>query len=163
MPDITEPKLDRIDLRLLAALQCNARATTTGLAQVVHLSPTAVARRQRTLEDDGVIVGYRTELDFAKFGLRTTVIVHITLQSQGGVQLREFEEAVQCCASVTACFLMSGADDYLLVLRVRDLADFEHVHKSQLSRLPHVARIQSSFGLREIVRRYVPQDLFDRS
>jgi DNA-binding Lrp family transcriptional regulator len=54
---------------------------------------------------------------------------------------------------------MSGTDDYLLVLLVRDLPDFERVHKTQLSRLPHVARIQSSFALREIVRRALPADL----
>lgn len=50
---------------------------------------------------------------------------------------------------------MSGEDDYLLTVVARDVEDFEHVHKTQLSRLPHVARIQSSFALRQIIERPV--------
>jgi DNA-binding Lrp family transcriptional regulator len=50
---------------------------------------------------------------------------------------------------------MSGADDYLLTVVASDVEDFENVHKSQLSRLPHVARIQSSFALRQIIDRPV--------
>jgi len=49
--------------------------------------------------------------------------------------------------------------DYLLILLVRDLVDFERVHKTQLSRLPHVAHIQSSLALRDVVRRALPADL----
>jgi Lrp/AsnC family leucine-responsive transcriptional regulator len=54
------------------------------------------------------------------------------------------------------CFLMSGNDDYLLTVLARGIEDYEHIHKTQLSRLPKVARIQSSFALREIVNRSVP-------
>lgn len=54
------------------------------------------------------------------------------------------------------CFLMAGGDDYLVIVMARDIEDYEHIHKSQLSRLPHVARIQSSFALREVVDRPVP-------
>ena len=93
------------------------------------------------------------------FGLRTTVVVQIALKSQSEMDLAEFEQAVRNCDSVLQCFLMSGTDDYLLILLVRDLPDFERVHKTQLSRLPHVARIQSSFALRDIVRRALPADL----
>ena len=78
---------------------------------------------------------------------------------EGEADLAEFEAAVQQCDSVLRCWLMSGSDDYLLMLLVRDLPDFERVHKTQLSRLPHVARIQSSFALRDVVRRALPADL----
>ena len=93
------------------------------------------------------------------FGLRTTVVVQVTLKGQSEADLSEFEQAVALCDSVLRCFLMSGSDDYLLILLVRDLVDFERVHKTQLSRLPHVARIQSSFALRDVVRRALPADL----
>jgi Lrp/AsnC family transcriptional regulator, leucine-responsive regulatory protein len=157
----TTIKVDRVDQKLLAILHGDAFATNAELAVSVHLSPTAVARRQKALEESGVIRGYHAEIDLAKFGLCTTVVVHITLKTQTEAPLVEFEESVKLCDSVISCFLMSGADDYLLVLRVRDLPDFERVHKTQLSRLPHVARIQSSFALREIVSRSIPRGVLE--
>jgi Lrp/AsnC family transcriptional regulator, leucine-responsive regulatory protein len=153
--------MDRLDRNLLAVLVRDGRATTVELAEAVHLSPTAVARRQRALEEAGFIRGYTANLDPAAFGVATTVMVHIALSSQREADLSAFEEAVRHCDSVVQCLLMSGTDDYLLILQVRDLPDFERVHKTQLSRLPHIARIQSSFALREIVRRAVPADLLD--
>ena len=153
------PAVDRIDRRLLQALAQRGRASNVELAQEVHLSPSAVARRQRALEESGVIRGYGADVDPAAFGFNTTVVVQVTLKGQSETDLSEFEQAVQQCDSVLRCFLMSGSDDYLLMLLVRDLADFERVHKTQLSRLPHVARIQSSFALRDVVRRALPADL----
>jgi Lrp/AsnC family transcriptional regulator, leucine-responsive regulatory protein len=157
----TTKHMDRLDRNLLAALVRDGRATTVELSDAVHLSPTAVARRQRALEEAGVIRGYTASLNPAAFGVTTTVVVHIALSSQREADLSSFEEAVRHCDSVVQCLLMSGTDDYLLILQVRDLADYERVHKMQLSRLPNVARIQSSFALREIVKRAVPADLLD--
>ncbi len=51
---------------------------------------------------------------------------------------------------------MSGSDDYLLTVIARDIEDFERIHKSQLSRLPRVSRIQSSFAMRDVVNRSFP-------
>lgn len=153
------PPIDRADHRLLLELSQRGRAANVELAQAVHLSASAVARRQRALEEAGVIRGYSADIDPAAFGLNTTVVVQVTLKGQSEADLGEFEQAVAQCDSVLRCFLMSGSDDYLLILLVRDLIDFERVHKTQLSRLPHVARIQSSFALRDVVRRALPADL----
>ena len=151
--------IDRADRRLLEELGNHGRATSVEIAQAVHLSASAVARRQRALEERGVLRGYHADIDPGAFGFTTTVVVQVTLRGQSQSDLAEFEAAVQQCDSVLRCWLMSGSDDYLLILLVRDLPDFERVHKTQLSRLPHVARIQSSFALREVVRRALPADL----
>lgn len=151
--------IDRSDRRLLLELSQHGRATNVEIAQAVHLSASAVARRQRALEERGVVRGYHADIDPSAFGFTTTVVVQVTLKGQSQADLAEFEAAVQQCDSVLRCWLMSGSDDYLLMLLVRDLPDFERVHKTQLSRLPHVARIQSSFALREVVRRALPADL----
>ena len=151
--------IDRSDRRLLLELSEHGRATNVEIASAVHLSASAVARRQRALEERGVVRGYHADIDPGAFGFTTTVVVQVTLKGQSEADLAEFEAAVQQCDSVLRCWLMSGSDDYLLMLLVRDLPDFERVHKTQLSRLPHVARIQSSFALREVVRRALPADL----
>jgi DNA-binding Lrp family transcriptional regulator len=156
---VQSPPIDRADRRLLLELSQRGRATNVELAQAVHLSASAVARRQRALEESGVICGYSADIDPAAFGFNTTVVVQVTLKGQSETELSEFEQAVKQCDSALRCLLMSGSDDYLLILLVRDLVDFERVHKMQLSRLPHVARIQSSFALRDVVRRALPADL----
>ena len=70
--------------------------------------------------------------------------------------LKAFEEAVARAPSVVSCHLMSGEDDYLITVMARDLADFERIHKEQLSRLPGVARLKSSFVLRDVASKPLP-------
>jgi Lrp/AsnC family transcriptional regulator, leucine-responsive regulatory protein len=154
--------LDRIDFRILAELVTDARVSQVDLAQKVALSPTACARRIRALEDAGVIRGYRADLDAAALGLVTTVIVTITLEKQSEDHLAAFETAVARCPDVISCHLMSGTDDYHLQVLARDIADFERIHKQHLSRMPGVARIHSSFAMREVVRRTIPDTALRR-
>ena len=150
--------LDRIDLKILAELMGDARASQLNLAEKVGLSATACARRIRQLEDAGVIRGYRADLDATALGLVTTVVVTITLEKQSEDYLAAFEAAIARCPDIVSCHLMSGSDDYHLQVLARDIADFERIHKQQLSRMPGVARIHSSFAMREVVRRPIPEN-----
>ena len=154
--------IDKIDAAILAELSANARVSHVDLATRVGLSSTAIARRQRTLEDDGFIKGYQAVLDLGRFGLQTTVLVQIALESQSDEALKAFEAGVINCPSVVRCFLMSGRDDYLVVVLARDIEDFERIHRTELSRLPRVARIQSSFAIRDVVNRAAPPAIFGR-
>lgn len=154
--------LDKIDATILAELAANARVSLVDLAGRVGLSSTAIARRQRALEDNGFIQGYQAILDLSRFGLRTTVLVRIALESQSEDALKSFEAGVLNCPSVIRCFLMSGSDDYLALVLARDIEDFERIHRTELSRLPRVARIQSSFAMRDVVNRAVPPSVFGK-
>jgi Lrp/AsnC family leucine-responsive transcriptional regulator len=149
-------ELDPVDMQLLKQLAINGRMSHVDLAPHVFLSPSAVARRQKSLEDSGVITGYSANISTKALGFHATVLVHVALTKQSDEALSEFERAVANCENVVQCFLMSGEFDYLLVLLVRDLEDFERVHKLHLSRLPAVQRIQSSFAIREVLKRPIP-------
>jgi Lrp/AsnC family transcriptional regulator, leucine-responsive regulatory protein len=155
-------ELDKIDTMILAELTANARASQVELASRAGLSSTAVARRQKALEEGGLIQGYQAVLDLKRFGLSTTVLVRITLESQSEDALKSFEAGIVECPSVVRCFLMSGSDDYLVIVLARDIEDFERIHRTELSRLPRVARIQSSFAMREVVNRAVPPIVFGK-
>jgi Lrp/AsnC family leucine-responsive transcriptional regulator len=155
-------ELDRIDLRILTELLSDARASQIELAEKVGLSPTACARRIRQLEEAGVIRGYRADLEPTALGLVTTVVVTITLEKQSEDYLAAFESAIARCPDVVSCHLMSGSDDYHLQVIARDIADFERIHKQHLSRMPGVARIHSSFAMREVVRRAIPETALRR-
>jgi DNA-binding Lrp family transcriptional regulator len=149
MPDT---KLDRTDRLLLEVLQQDARITNAALAERVHLSESACLRRVRALESSGLIAGYGARIDQEKAGLPVNVFVHITLDRQDQTDLQAFESAVRRIPEVMECYLMSGDYDYLIRVVVADTADFERVHSQELTRLPGVARVHSSFALRAVAR-----------
>lgn len=143
-------KLDRIDNLILAALQCDGRLSNRELAERAHLSESACLRRVRALEEAGVITGYAAQVNPGKVGLPGNVFVSITLNRQEQGDLAAFEEAVARVPEVMECYLMTGQQDYLLRVVVSDPADFERLHSQHLTRLPGVARVQSSFALRVV-------------
>jgi len=143
-------KLDRTDSLILAALQRDGRLTNRELAERAHLSESACLRRVRALEESGVIDGYTAHVNQAKVGLPGNVFVSITLNRQEQADLAAFEAAVTRVPEVMECYLMTGQQDYLLRVVVSDPADFERLHSQHLTRLPGVARVQSSFALRTV-------------
>ena len=143
-------KLDRTDRTILAELQRDGRLSNRELAEKVHLSESACLRRVRALEDAGVIDRYAALVSQSKVGLPGNVFVSITLNRQEQADLAAFEEAVKRVPEVMECYLMTGAQDYLLRVVVSDAADFERLHSQHLTRLPGVARVQSSFALRTV-------------
>ena len=154
--------MDALDKAILNALVGDGRLSQVDLAERVPLSATAIARRIRTLEESGVIEGYHAQLNRRALGLHVIAMIQITLKSQNEELLAAFEKAALAAPSVIACHLMSGDDDYQLTVLARDLDDFEKIHKEQLSRLPGVARLRSSFVLREVANRPLPTTLLSR-
>lgn len=151
-----ELPLDKIDLRILNELRLDGRIANADLALRVGLSESACLRRVRRLEEHGYVERYSAKLDLAKLGWTMSVMVRITLKSQADRDLRAFERAVSTVPEITECFLTTGEADYILRVLARDGADIERVHSSVLTKLPGVARVESSFVLREIVSGGVP-------
>ena len=120
------------------------------LANAVSLSESACLRRVRSLEEDGLIEGYVALLNQNKAGLSGDVFVHIGLHREEQSELAAFESAVQSIPEVMECYLMTGEFDYLLRVVVSDMADFERLHKESLTRLPGVARVNSSVAIRTV-------------
>ena len=142
--------LDRFDRAILQALQLDGRVTNSTLAERVNLSESACLRRMRALEESGIIEGYTARINQQRAGCPVNVFVNITLDRQDEVDLRKFEEAVRKIPEVMECYLMTGDYDYTLRVVVADTADYERIHSKNLTRLPGVARIHSSFALRTV-------------
>lgn len=149
-------ELDSIDRQLLGALSVDGRATHQQLGESIGRSPTAIARRQRALEEAGLIRGYRADLDLVQLGYGARVHIRMTLASQSREQMEAFEAAVAASPSVVQCELMSGRDDYLVSVMVRSLDHFAEVHREELARLPGVVRMESGFVLRQVVEARLP-------
>ncbi|MBY0330646.1 MAG: Lrp/AsnC family transcriptional regulator [Acetobacteraceae bacterium] len=144
---------DDLDRAMIRLLRQDGRTSNAALAAAVGLSPSACLRRLRLLERNGTIRGYTVVLDEPEQpGAGVTVIVQITLERQTDEHLKRFEAAVRRCPEVRECYLMTGMSDYLLRVEARDAADYERLHKDGLSRMPGVARIQSSFAIRTVIR-----------
>jgi Lrp/AsnC family leucine-responsive transcriptional regulator len=141
---------DRVDRKILQALQKDGRISNVDLADLVSLSESACLRRVRRLEEDGFIDKYTALLNQHQADLAGNVFVHITLHREKQSDLAAFEAAVQNLPEVMECYLMTGEFDYLLRIVISDMADFERVHKESITQLPGVARVNSSVAIRTI-------------
>jgi Lrp/AsnC family transcriptional regulator, leucine-responsive regulatory protein len=144
--------LDRTDQRLLAELQRDGKLSNSELAGRVGLSESACLRRVKILEQNGVIERYTALLDPQKVGITVSFLVRITLKGQTDRDLGLFEQAVRAVPEVTGCDLTTGEADYLLRVVARSAEDFERLHSRVLTKLPGVARVESSFVLRPVVK-----------
>ena len=140
--------IDRYDRQILDLLQRDGRISNVQLAAAVNLSESACLRRVRALEEAGMIGRYVALLSQAAAGLPGNVFVHIGLHREEERELAAFEAAVRDIPEVMECFLMTGEFDYLLRVVVSDMADFERLHRDSLTRLPGVARVNSSVAIR---------------
>ncbi|PZQ53150.1 MAG: Lrp/AsnC family transcriptional regulator [Novosphingobium pentaromativorans] len=148
-------QLDETDFRLMRALVSDGRASDVWLGEKVHLSSTAVARRRKILEESGHITNYSANLNAAALGFGTLVVVSIELVSQAENVLQDFETAVLQSPSMRFCAFISGDTDFLMILNVHSLEDYDMIYRKELSVLPHVSRIRSSFVLREVANRQI--------
>lgn len=149
-------EIDAADYRILAELSEDGRASDVSIGERINLSSSAVARRRKIMEESGVISGYNAKLNMNKLGFSGVVIVFIELTSQVEEILNAFESQVLCCPSISYCGFISGENDFMMVLHVSSFNDYDKIYRKELSVLPHVARIRSSFVLREVARRINP-------
>ena len=143
-------EFDKIDKIILSELQKNAQQPIAKLAARAGLSPSSCHRRVKLLEEAGTITGYTATLDRAALGLTNEFFVEVSLSAQTEEAFERFEKAVQRVPEILECHLMSGQFDYLLRVAATDAADYERIHRSRISRLPGVQRIQSSLALRTV-------------
>lgn len=142
--------LDALDVRILNILQENARITTLELAEQVGLSPTPCARRVKRLEDDGLIQRYVTLLDEKKAGLDLSVFISVRLRNQTAETIDKFERSVRSMSEITECYLISGAHDYLLHLRVADVDALRDFLRNRLVTIEGMGEAQSSIVLDKV-------------
>lgn len=153
--------LDATDYRILRELSADGRVADVMLGQKVNLSSTAVARRRKILEEMGVIAGYNANINMLSLGFTGVVMVSIELASQAENILVEFEREVMKCPSISYCGFVSGDTDFFIMIHVNSFDDYDRIYRKELSSLPHVAKIRSSFVLREVARRATPPVVFE--
>ncbi|HEY3703552.1 MAG TPA: Lrp/AsnC family transcriptional regulator [Terracidiphilus sp.] len=145
--------MDDLDAAILHYLERNGRATNYEVGEAVGLSASAASRRIQALEAVGAIRGYRALINDRLLGKHMTVFVRVTLERQSAPVLAAFEGAVRHTRGIVSCHLMAGQYDYMLVARVADIDDYGRLHQNELSRLPGVVRLETSFALRDVMEK----------
>lgn len=143
--------MDRIDLKILEALQADGRLSFVELARRVGLSKTPCAERVRRLEQSGVIRGYRAELDPVAIDMGHIVMVQVLLNGTTERELRQFNEAVRRIPEIESCLMIAGDFDYLLKVRTRDIGAFRAALGEKISGLPCVKQTHS-YVVMEVVK-----------
>ena len=136
-------EIDHFDEKLLRHLQRNGRATSFELAEAVGLSPSSCQRRQRDMEQRGIVRGYRADIDPALIGQAFTAFAAVRLQRHERSEVQAFQKAVAQLPEVLEVHHIAGAFDYLLRIAVADLASYETFHADRLTALPGLANITS--------------------
>ncbi len=145
-------KLDDRDRRILTLLQEDSRISNADLAETVGMSPSALWRRVRALEEAGVIERSGAVVNAAAMGLGFHAMVHVQLTRHDPEKLKEFIRAVENNSLVQECFATTGQSDYHLRVLAPDLEAYNRFLEEFLFRLPAVASAQTNVVLRTIKR-----------
>lgn len=147
-------KIDRIDRKILLAMQTNGRISNLELADMVGLSPTPCSRRVKRLEESGLIRGHVALLNQSMLGLKLTAYIGISMDRHTPDRFDTFEREVETYSEVVECSVVTGqSSDYLLKAVVADMEYYEKFLLGRLTRIPGVTGVHSSFELRRVVQR----------
>lgn len=141
-----ETDIDRLDARILEALQADSGQAIADLAEAIGLSANACWRRVKRLEELGIIQGRVALLDPQKLGLGVTVFVSVRTNEHNEAWLQQFDAAVAEIPEIVELYRMSGDIDYLLKVVVADIAHYDRVYKRLIS-LVRLTDVSSGFAM----------------
>jgi DNA-binding Lrp family transcriptional regulator len=150
------PKLDRIDVNILATLQKNGRVTNAELADLVGLSASPCLTRVKRLEKAGYISGYSAVINLAKLGSVQIVFTSVTLGDHRRTDFARFEQGIRKYEELIECHLVSGGFDYLLKFVVRGIPHYQEMMEQVLEKNLGVSKYFSYIVIKSPVTRHQP-------
>jgi Lrp/AsnC family transcriptional regulator len=143
-------KLDAIDKRLLEVLQKDSNINVKELSAQMKLTKTPIYERIKKYNKEGIIKKYVAVLDTTKLDSSMVVFCSVSLESQKLDELETFNRAIENIPEVIECYLMGGANDFLLKVVVKDLQAYHQFSSGKLASIPNVSQIKSTFVLNEV-------------
>lgn len=144
--------LDKIDKRLLEMLQEDSTTDIKTISSKLNLSKTPIYNRIKKFVASGFIKKYVAVLDTTKVEKMMVVFCSVSLEKQKLKEINEFKKAIQKIPEVVECYLMGGANDFLLKVIVKDLKDYHKFSSEKLAALNNISQIKSTFVLDEFKR-----------
>jgi Lrp/AsnC family leucine-responsive transcriptional regulator len=140
-------KLDDIDRKILNILQENGRITNTELASRVGISPPPMLERVKKLEKKGIIKKYVALVDPDAIGKGTMALVSVSLDRHLIKSIDQFTRAMQKLPEVMECYHITGEEDYILKVAIKDIREYEDFILKKLTKIPAIDKIKTSFVL----------------
>jgi len=143
-------RLDKVDIAISERLQRDGRLSNVKLAEQLSLSEASCWRKQKRLEECGVIEGYQAILNRRKLGLGVMAFVQISCSDHSEEATQKFEKIIASAPQVLSCHNTTGEADFLLQVVARDLDSYSRFVEKVLRKLPGVLSIRSNLSLREM-------------
>ena len=135
--------LDKMDLKILKILQENAKITNLQLSAEIGLSPAPTLERVKKLEASKLIRGYYTQLDHEALGIGISAIIQITLTRQVENAISNFKKEINKIPEILECYQVTGNADYVLIVMLKDIRDFEALISQKLSKMEEIEQMQT--------------------
>jgi len=149
---MTKFVLDSINLRLLRQLQRDASLGNQALAEKVHTSAPTCLRRQRALQESGLIecqiAVLNPDLLAQHLGHGVSAIVEITLERQNAESLQAFEDRATREAAVQQCYRVSPGPDFILVVHCRDMPHYQDLTQRLFTADTSVRNVKAFFSVK---------------
>lgn len=142
-------KIDKLDAKILRALQSDASQSVTDLAETIGLSTNACWKRVKRLEDDGFILKRVALLDRSKIDRSVTAFVEIRTDQHEEDWLEQFADAVRAIPEIVEFYRLSGQVDYMLKIVCSDIADYDRIYK-KLIRNARLRDVSSYFAMEQL-------------
>lgn len=142
--------IDRIDRKILIALQRNNRIANLELAELVGLSPPACLKRVKRLRKEGVIVGDVSIINPELAGNTMTLIVSVEMERDRADIYQVFRKSILNAPEVTQCYQISGSYDFMLVVTVKDIQGYEYFVERVLHKDLNIRKFHTSVSLRTV-------------
>jgi len=144
-------ELDKTDMKILRLLQADGRLGNAEIAKRVNTSPATCHRRIQRLFTEGYVTSVRAQISPALVEMGTLAFVGVVLDRSTPESFGDFEAAIRNMPVVLDCHIVAGDFDYILKIRVRDMADFNKLHADKLIALPGVRQTRTFFVMKEVV------------
>lgn len=154
--------MDKLNRKILAELQKNGKISLTELSEKIGISLSPCQRRVKQMEQSGIITGYHAQISHQSVGLYFEAMVFVKMNHNGGENIREFEQALQDIEEIIEAKGLLGDPDFMLHIVTKDVASFQNLYSTKLTKLPHVSRLSSTMIMNQpIKKRMLPINMIE--
>jgi Lrp/AsnC family transcriptional regulator, leucine-responsive regulatory protein len=142
--------LDAYDRKLIEEIQRDGRIAQGELGARVNLSAAAVNRRLKRLADEGVIERYTAVVRPEALGYALTIAVEVEVENERSDLLDAMKRSFQACPQVQQCYYVAGECDFVLILAVRDMAQYNALTRSLFFESNNVKRFRTLVAMSRV-------------
>lgn len=148
MKRVSNRPLDSFDRKILAIVQRDNLTAQREISQQINLSPAAVHRRIRRLHDNGIITGNVAVVKPAAVGRPLTIIAEVSVDSERESDLDKLKNSFVGSKEVQQCYYVTGDADFVLVINVVDMDDYERLTRRLFFANPNVRRFRTMVAMK---------------